>query len=130
MLIFKLQKNTFRAYKGLWKRLLCFVFRTSVLAQSSGIPLLHRFTNAQLFHLKQVMDLAEELLSVQRLSRSNALPTEGEGIEEVVYKLDRACLPLCIALLDHTLQSDHFKSVVLSFLAFLGIDKSPSSLSH
>jgi hypothetical protein len=49
-------------------------------------------------------------------------PTEG-GVEEVVRNLDKACLQLCIALLDHTLQGDHFKSVALSFLAVLGIDE-------
>ena len=94
----------------------------------SGIPLIHRFTNAQLFHVKQVFYLAEQLLSVQRLSGSNALPIEGEGIAELVCKLDRACLLLCIALLDHTLRGDHFESVVLSFLAVLGIDESPGGV--
>lgn len=29
MLIVKLQKSTYRAYKGVWKRLLCFVYRAS-----------------------------------------------------------------------------------------------------
>jgi hypothetical protein len=43
MLIVKLAKSTFRAYKRLWKRLLCFVYRTSLLTQS--LPLLYRFTN-------------------------------------------------------------------------------------
>jgi hypothetical protein len=47
MLIVKLRKNTFCAYKGIWKRLLCFVYRTSQPTQS--IPLLHILTNAQLF---------------------------------------------------------------------------------
>lgn len=42
--------------------------------------------------------------------------------------LNRACLLLCIALLDHTIQGDHFKSVVLSFLAVLGIDESPGGI--
>lgn len=44
MIIVKLLKSTFLAYKGIWKRLLCFVYRTSQLNQS--IPLLHRFTEA------------------------------------------------------------------------------------
>jgi hypothetical protein len=126
MLVVKLQKNTFRAYKGLWKRLLCFVYRTSQLMQS--IPLLHRLTDSQLFHLNQALHLTEELLSVQRLSGSNAPPAEGTAISEVVCNLDRACLLLCIALLDHTLQGDHFESVVLGFLAVLGIDENPGGV--
>jgi hypothetical protein len=126
MLVVKLQKNTFRAYKGLWKRLLCFVYRTSQPMQS--IPLLHRLTDSQLFHLNQALHLTEELLSVQRLSGSNAPPAEGTAIAEVVCNLDRACLLLCIALLDHTLQGDHFESVVLGFLAVLGIDENPGGV--
>jgi hypothetical protein len=126
MLMVKLEKSTFRAYKGIWKRLLCFVYRTSQPTQS--IPLLQRLTNAQLFHLDRVMRLAEELSSFQRLPESDASPTEGEEVGEVVRDLDRACLQLCIALLNHTLQGNHFKSVVLSFLAVLGIDKSPSGV--
>jgi hypothetical protein len=72
------------------------------------------------------MHLARELSSLQRLSGCPASPTE--GVEEVVRNLNRACLQLCIALLDHTLEGDHFKSVVLSFLAVLGIDENPSSV--
>jgi hypothetical protein len=56
------------------------------------------------------------------------MPAEGRGMEEATCNLDRACLLLCIALLDHTLQGDHFESVVLSFLAVLGIDESPSGV--
>jgi hypothetical protein len=44
MIIVKLLKSTFRAYKGIWKRLLCFVYRTSLPTQS--IPLLHQFAEA------------------------------------------------------------------------------------
>ncbi|KAI1663260.1 DUF3505 domain containing protein [Pyrenophora tritici-repentis] len=126
MLMVKLAKSTFRAYKGIWKRLLCFVYRTSQPTQS--IPLLHRLTTAQLFHLDRALHLAEELSSLSRLPRSDTPPAEGEGAEEVVCDLDRACLLLCIALLDHTIQGDHFESVVLSFLAVLGIDENPGGV--
>jgi hypothetical protein len=37
-------------------------------------------------------------------------------------------LLLCISLLNYTLQGDYFKSAVLSFLAVLGINKSPSGV--
>jgi hypothetical protein len=45
-----------------------------------------------------------------------------------VRDLNKACLLLCIALLNHTIQGDYFKSVVLSYLTVLGIDKSPSGV--
>ena len=99
MLMVKLAKSTFRAYKGIWKRLLCFVYRTSQPTQS--VPLLHRLTNAQLFHLDWALRLVEKLLSVQRLLGSDAPLVEGEGAGEVVRDLNRACLLLCIALLDY-----------------------------
>jgi hypothetical protein len=37
-------------------------------------------------------------------------------------KLDLACLQLCITLLDHCLMGDIFDSVIVGFLAVLGID--------
>jgi hypothetical protein len=90
--------------------------------------LLHRLTNARLFHLNRALYLMEELSSVQHLTGSNTLPTEGDSVGEVVRNLDRTCLLLRIALLNHTLQGNHFKSVVLSFLAVLGIDKDPGGV--
>jgi hypothetical protein len=126
MLMVKLRKSTIRAYKSIWKRLLCFVYRKNLPTQS--IPLLHRLTNGQLSHLNEVLRLAEELSSLQCLSESDASATEGVRVEEIVPDLDRACLVLCVALLDHTLQGDHFESVVLSFLAVLGIDESPGGV--
>jgi len=62
MIIVKLLKSTSRAHKGIWKRLLCFVYRTSQLNQST--PLLHIFTEAQLFHLGQAVCLAKKLSSL------------------------------------------------------------------
>jgi hypothetical protein len=56
------------------------------------------------------------------------LPAEGERAGELVRDLDRACLLLCIALLNYTILGDYFESVVLSFLAVLGIDESPSGV--
>jgi hypothetical protein len=74
------------------------------------------------------MCLAVKLSCLQRLLGSDASPIKGEGVDEVVRDLNRACLQLCIVLLDYTLKGDHFESVVLSFLAVLGIDKNPSSV--
>jgi hypothetical protein len=135
MLMVKLLKSTFRAYKGIWKRLLCFVYRTSRPYQS--IPLLHSVTEAQLLHLGQAICLAEKLSSAQRLPGSSVSSAEEEkGKEdkieesrgEMVYDLDKACLLLCISLLDHTLRGDHLEGVVLSFLAVLGIDENPGGV--
>jgi hypothetical protein len=49
-----------------------------------------------------------------------------ESVEQLqddrrLQDLDASCLQLCIALLDHTLYGDIYDSIVLSFLAVLGI---------
>ncbi|KAG9196758.1 hypothetical protein G6514_005627, partial [Epicoccum nigrum] len=105
MLMVKLAKSTFRAYKSIWKRLLCFVHRTSQPTQS--IPLLlHRLTAAQLSHLDRALHLAEELYSLRCQRGSDTPPAEGEFAGDVVRDLDKACLLL-----------------LLSFLAVLGVDE-------
>lgn len=121
MIMVKLQKQTFRAYKDLWKRLLYFAYRTSKPIQPAILP--HRFTTAQLFHLDRAISLAEELAALQEAGEDGAGTTNEE--EETVADLDRACLLLCISLLNHTLRGTHFESVVLSFLAVLGVDEKP-----
>jgi hypothetical protein len=36
--------------------------------------------------------------------------------------VDRACLSLCITLLDYTLKNDLFESAIVGFLAILGVN--------
>jgi hypothetical protein len=59
--------------------------------------LLHRLTTAQQFYLDRVLGLTQELSSLQRLPSSDASPTEGEGVGEVVRDLNRSCLLLCVS---------------------------------
>ncbi len=57
--------------------------------------------------------------------------TSSSGKKEekgIISDLDRACLRLCIALLDHVIKGDHFESVVLSFLAVLGVNERPGEV--
>lgn len=42
--------------------------------------------------------------------------------QDIQSQLDHACLLFCIFLLDHTLKGDLFKSVIVRFLAILGVD--------
>jgi hypothetical protein len=124
MIMVKLQKGTFRAYKDLWKRLLCFVYRTSLPTQE--ILLAHQVTTEQLARLDQTMVLADELLSLRNVEGySKAYQDEAQ---EITRDMDNACLLLCISLLEHTLRGDHFESVILSFLAVLGIDEKPGGV--
>jgi hypothetical protein len=72
------------------------------------------------------MSFSQELLSQRRLEvDSDSNIQEGTGLLD---DLDKSCLHLCISLLDHILRGDHFESVVLSFLAVLGINGKPGGI--
>ncbi|KAF2993360.1 hypothetical protein E8E13_001896 [Curvularia kusanoi] len=98
MIMVKLQKGTFRAYKNLWKRLLCFVYRTSLPSQA--IPLLHQFTQNQLCELDQTMVLANKVLCLEDFEGAGRPNREEE--HQPSSDMDSACLQLCICLLYHT----------------------------
>jgi hypothetical protein len=92
---------------------LCFVYHTSLPSQET--PLLHQFTTEQLFRLDQALVLADELMSLKTVDSDDKLYKD--EIHSVAADMDKACLMLCISLLDYTLPEDHFESVTLSFLA-------------
>ena len=113
-LMVKLQKGTWRSYIGLWKRFLCFVVRSTRPDQAT--VLLHRLTEAQQEALDNLLD------QVRTLSRAE------RGDCRLERLTDRACLLLCISLLDHHLRGSMFESVALGFLAILGIDSANETL--
>jgi hypothetical protein len=80
----------------------------------------------QLCQLDQTTVLANELLSLQSSERSGSFHKDEECV--ITADLDKACLQLCISLLDHTLRGYHLESVVLSSLAVLGIDEKPGGV--
>jgi len=105
-LLFRLQENTYKKYKKVWRQLLCFVYR---LAWKQQGPNLHYcLTSAQATALEQVMQ---------------AVTAVGQSLDEPLLQqqLDHACLLLCIALLDHPLYSNIYDSIVIGFFAVLGI---------
>jgi hypothetical protein len=110
-LLVKLQAATYKRYKESWKRLLAFVYRSSIC--TAGKQLRHRLTSRQ-------TALFDKLLG---LSRDVVESDFGEvAMEHLEHQLDDACLDFCIALLDHDLKGDLFESSVLGYLATMGID--------
>jgi hypothetical protein len=105
----KLQKSTYRQYKGVWKRLLCFVYCTA--QHSQLIRLDHRLTPRQTDDLGMAISQAERLIN---LAENGA---ETDMLIRVQETLDKSCLDLCISLLDHDLTGDLFESVAVGFLA-------------
>ena len=104
-----LWKESYRAYKYTWKRLLCFVCRTSLdryLGEVACLP--HQFTAEQLMCIYEATKHARKRCKRQRND---------------TRALDRATLLLCISLFDYPLCRSVFESPVVVFLAVLSIDE-------
>jgi hypothetical protein len=112
-----LKEGTYRSYKGVWKRLICFVFRVAYLRQS---PCLHHvFTDGQSSALDTLLSTARALLDKEQNNHGKSFLTS----DELQNKLDRSCLDFCISLLDHSLKGNIYDSIVVGFLAVIGIDQ-------
>jgi hypothetical protein len=120
-LLIRLQKATYRSYEHLWQRLICFVYRSTQPDQP--IQLRHELTPSQSRHLDEMVDYGMEVLAYQgQIQRDVNSAIRGSTVGEARALLDRACLRLSIALLDHTLKGDLFESALVGFLAILGVD--------
>ena len=124
-LMIKLQKGTWRQYMRIWKALLCFVYRT----QHNDTSLGHRLTPQQLCNLDEAVKHANR--HVQLYGATPTTNTQATVLlENSTDVLDYCCLELCISLLDHTLKGDVHESVVVGFLAVLGIDADKQTLKE
>ena len=138
-LMVKLQKSTWRKYTAVWKGLLCFVCRTA--SADCSVALEHRLTGPQAACLDIALQGAKVLSYAEggeRQGRGDGVE-EGEGdeaarlacssaVEEAADRLDRACLDLCVSLLDHDLKGSLYTSAIVGFLAVLGIDAAKDTL--
>ncbi|KAH6662285.1 hypothetical protein B0J14DRAFT_687285 [Halenospora varia] len=110
----KLKEPTYRGYKKVWKQLLCSLYR---LVWQKQAPVLHcRLTSAQSTALETVLRAAASLSQQQESAESD------DTAPKRSQKIDRACLLLCITLLDHPLHGNIYDSVIVGFLAVLGIN--------
>jgi hypothetical protein len=73
----------------------------------------------------------DELIAVtseQQSARiSDCSSSSGAPYDRLIRRMDDICLDFCIAVLDRQLKGDIYESVVLGFLAVLGIDTGNSS---
>lgn len=121
-LIIKLRDSTYQSYKQVFKRLICFAYRT--MQPENSIELAHRLTARQLGHLDEMIAIGVELVGLKQSQQKrdgdkNSPNAVQQSLED---RLDRACLHFCISILDHTLKGDLFKSTAIGFLAALGVD--------
>ncbi|TEY20812.1 hypothetical protein BOTCAL_1739g00010 [Botryotinia calthae] len=105
------REGTYIKYKKVWKQLISFVYRRVWLNQ--GPDLSYRITDAQATALDRVMQAATDLAQEQQSS--------GIAPASLQQNLDYATSHLCISLLDHTLFDTIYDSIVVAFMAVLGI---------
>lgn len=113
-LMVKLQKSTYPQYESVWKRFLCFVYRTS--QSSQPIRLDHRLTPRQADDIGKASFQAERLIDLSKHGADNGM------VKRAQDALDKSCLNLCISLLNHDLTGDLFEGVAVGFLAVQSID--------
>ena len=121
-LMIKLRDSTYRSYKQVFKRLICFAYRT--VQPENCIELAHRLTARQLGHLDEMIAIGEELIGLKQSRQTRESDKQGPNAvqQSLEDRLDRACLHFCISILDHTLKGDLFESTAIGFLAALGVD--------
>ena len=98
----KLLNGTYRKYQDVWHKLLCFVYRLTVVPQHSTLH----------FVLTQ-----DQLDALSRLRIWIDPNTYNHATNQ------QSCLDLCIALLDHKLHGKLTDSIIVGFLAVLGINQ-------
>jgi hypothetical protein len=116
-LVHKLQEGTYTTYKKVWRQLLTLVYRR--VWRNHGPELSYRLADTQVVALDRAMQAAADL--AQELHETGVAP------EQLQQSLDYATLQLCIALLDHFLSDTVYDSIVVVFLAVLGIRDPMSS---
>jgi hypothetical protein len=125
----KLLDGTYKRYKTVWKQLLCYAIR--VVYFKHGPSLHYRVTKPQVEALDKLI-AACQVSQKEQLPSANdtclpqshrVLSSEGAFIAQAQAQSRRCCLDFCISLLDHKLCANVYDSLVVSFLAALGIHK-------
>ncbi|KAF9729919.1 DNA helicase [Paraphaeosphaeria minitans] len=121
-LMIKLRDSTYRSYKQVFKRLICFAYRT--IQPENRIELAYRLTARQLGHLDEMIAIGQELIGLKQSQQTRDDVKKGTNIvqKSLEDRLDRDCLHFCISILDHTLKGDLFESTAIGVLAALGVD--------
>ncbi|MCJ1360602.1 MAG: hypothetical protein MMC33_010610 [Icmadophila ericetorum] len=126
LLFVKLQKKTWQRYSNIWKRLICFAYRT--VQPDNAIQLAHRMTPVQMMAFDRMIRQAQAILDSLNDEAADGPAATGEADmpkrQDVrKYKLlDRARLSFCISLMDHKLKGDLLESTLVRFMAVLGLN--------
>ena len=112
-LVTTIRDNTYYRYKMIWKKLLAFLIRIYITDDREfGKTLPCRLTSVQQGHLQQTIRLTRLI---------NTTKFVGARLEELQEKHDNQLLDFCISLLQHTIRANLQESVIIVYLAILGI---------
>src|SRR5277367_6555500 len=128
--------DTLKKYRGFWEQLLCYMYRMqedeAFEADKPGYQLTRTQQNAFKALVAAVDDLTDKVDEAgraesqdrprrQERSRNRVTPQSQESQNNPTFeRIDRLCLELCIALLNHELGDDEYEGVIISGLAVLG----------
>lgn len=122
-LLVQLQDGTYKRYTTVWKQLLSFIYH--VVVRRDGPQLHYVITDAQSTALEKLLSTIQEALNGAESGQDAVTPsTRGESEERgpLRGRLSDLCLEFCISLLDHSLRGNIYDSLIVGFLAVLGID--------
>jgi hypothetical protein len=110
-------------YRGYWAQLLCYLYRMQEEEAFADVRPSYRLTRVQQDAFDALVAAADEMTdrveaeAAQDRERPSQNPPEKDPALE---KIDRLCLKLCVALLNHELGDDEYESVIISGMAVLG----------
>ena len=111
----RMSQNTFQAYTGFWKQLLSYIIRCDDLEEEKRPSF--KFTSKQRLVFDTLMNIVDQLIDYKKENRSE----EDEEYEKARVEVERRLLQFCIALLDHNLIDNEYRSAIISGLAVLGL---------
>jgi hypothetical protein len=103
--------DTIERYRRVWMQLLVYILRTAD-------------SDSRLYQLtrKQEIEICNVKLAASRFQLYELEELEEKEAEAICQEMDRCCLQLCIALLDHRLDHDEYESGVISYFAVAGLE--------
>lgn len=109
----KLLNGTYRSYKRVGKQLLCYVMNVAYFRHRPHVSF--KMTQAQVLAL-------DHLVAACRSIPKTDSGRQDSDSKRAWAKLRRRCLDLWITLLDHNLKGSIYDSLIVGFLAAMGID--------
>jgi superfamily II DNA helicase RecQ len=122
-------EDTLKKYRGYWEQLICYIYRMQEEEEFKEVRPGYRLTRSQQDAFDALVEAADDMTDRNEAQQSQgreqsqnqpSQPHNGQEKDPALEKIDRLCLRLCIALLNHELGDDEYESVIISGMAVLG----------